>query len=67
VSREWAAGGKPIRHEPANKTRSCEQKSREARVELCRMPPLTGGSMFVLDKGAAVRRHQKKVVPRELT
>jgi hypothetical protein len=65
VSREWAAGGKPIRHEPANKTRSCEQKSREARVELSRRPPLAGRSMFVLDEGAVARQLRKRVVSRE--
>ena len=56
-----------LRSPAANKTRSCEQKSREARVELDRMPPLAGWSIVVLDKVAVARQQRTKVVTREQT
>jgi len=52
-------------NQPRKKAWSCEKKSRHARVELGRMPPLPGWSMSVLDEVAVVRQQRMKVVPRE--
>ncbi len=37
------------------KARSCEKKSPRAKVELSRMPPLAGVSMFILDEVGAAK------------